>query len=161
MEQLTLFKPPYKYIIDSCSIFSQKANRTYRRQVHRSLWLKIEEYIRANIIIICSEISDEIRDKDIKTWLKMQQCVILEIDEDIQLNVRKIVTEHPEIIEFTGSSGTSSGDVFLLATAMKYDLAIITEENPQKPKKLPMISRNYGISTFNILELCEQEKWVL
>ena len=161
MEQLTLFKPPYKYIIDSCSIFSQKANRTYRRKVHRSLWLKIEEYIRANLIVICSEISDEIRDADIKTWLKMQQCVVLEIDEDIQLNVRKIVTEQPEIIEFTGSSGTSSGDVFLLATAMKYDLAIITEENPQKPKKLPMISRNYGISTFNIVELCEQEKWVL
>ena len=163
MEQLTLtlFKPPYKYIIDSCSIFSQKADRAYRRQVHRSLWLKIEEYIRTSLIVVCSEISDEIRDADIQDWLRKQQCVVLGIDEDIQLNVRKIVTEHPEIIEFTGGGGTSSGDAFLLATAMKYDLSIITEENPQKPKKLPMISRNYGISTFNIIELCEQEGWVL
>jgi len=161
MEQLTLFKPPYKYIIDSCPIFSQKANRTYRRQIHRSLWLKIEEYIRASIIVICSEISDEIRDADLKDWLKMHRCVILGIDEDIQLYVRKIVTEHPEIIEFTGGGGTSSGDAFLLATAMKYDLAIITEENPQKPKKLPMISKHYGVSTFSIIELCEQEKRIL
>ena len=87
MEQLTLFKPPYKYIIDSCSIFSQKANRTYRRQVHRTLWLKIDEYIRANLIVVCSEIFDEIRDSDIKDWLRIQQCVVLGIDEDIQLNV--------------------------------------------------------------------------
>ena len=70
MEQLTLFKPPYKYIIDSCSIFSQKPDRTYRRQVHNSLWEKIEECIRTNLIVICSEIFDEIKDEDIKKWLQ-------------------------------------------------------------------------------------------
>lgn len=161
MEQLTLFKPPYKYIIDSCSIFSQKPDRTYRRQVHESLWEKIEECIRTNLIVICSEIFDEIKDEDIKKWLQLHRCVVLEIDDDVQLNVRKIVTEHPEMIEFTGGGGTSSGDAFLLATAMKYHLSIITEENQQKAKKLPMISKNYGVSTFNIIELCEQEKWVL
>lgn len=161
MEQLTLFRPPYKYIMDSCSLFSQKPDRAYRRKVHKSLWEKIEEYIRTNLIVICSEISDEVKDEDIKNWLLLHRCVVLEIDDDIQFNVRKIVTEHPEMIEFTGGGGTSSGDAFLLATAMKYDLAIITEENPQKPKKIPMISKNYGIRTYNIIELCEQEKWVL
>ena len=93
--------------------------------------------------------------------MQLHRCVVLEIDDDVQFNVRKIVTEHPEMIEFTGGGGTSSGDAFLLATAMKYHLSIITEENPQKAKKLPMISKNYGVSTFNIIELCEQEKWVL
>ena len=74
--------------------------------------------------------------------------------------MRQIVTEHPKMIEFTGKSGTSSGDAFLIATAMKYDLAVITEENPDKETKIPKICQSYGIRAMNITELCEQENWI-
>ena len=79
--------------------------------------------------------------------------------KDIQNNVRKIVTENPKMIEFTGKSGTSSGDAFLIATAMKYGLIIITEENKDKQMKIPQISKKYGITSVNITSLCEMEQW--
>lgn len=63
------------------------------------------------------------------------------------------------MIEFTGKSGTSSGDAFLIATAMKYGLIIITEENKDKQMKIPQISKKYGITSLNITSLCEMEQW--
>ena len=110
-------------------------------------------------IVTCSEIFEEIKDKEIKEWIFSQQCTVLEIDDDIQNNVRKIVTENPKMIEFTGKSGTSSGDAFLIATAMKYGLIIITEENKDKQMKIPQISKKYGITSVNITSLCEMEQW--
>lgn len=160
MEQLTLFPPPWKYIIDTSAILSQKSNEAHRRNVYKEQWNRIDEYIRNKIIVTCSEIAEEVQDKPIQEWLLTQQCVILDIDDEVQNNVRKIVSEHPKMIEFTGGKGgSSSGDAFLIATAMKYNLAVITEENPDKPTKIPQICKCYGIAVLNITELCEQEGW--
>ena len=115
--------------------------------------------MRSHSIVTCSEIFEEIKDKEIKEWIFSQQCTVLEIDDDIQNNVRKIVTENPKMIEFTGKSGTSSGDAFLIATAMKFGLIIITEENKDKQTKIPQISKKYGITAVNITSLCEMEQW--
>ena len=160
MEQLTLFSQSWKYIIDTSAILSQKPNEAHRRNVYKGQWDRIDEYIRNGIIVTCSEIAEEVHEKSLQEWLLTQQCVILNIDEEVQKNVRKIVTEHPKMIEFTGGKGgSSSGDAFLIATAMKYNLAVITEENPDKPTRIPQICKCYRIATFNITELCEQEGW--
>lgn len=104
MEQMTLFdsERPYKYIMDTSSILSQKPGETHTRLVYKSQWERIEEYMRSHSIVTCSEIFEEIKDKEIKEWIFSQQCTVLEIDDDIQNNVRKIVTENPKMIEFTG-----------------------------------------------------------
>ena len=160
MEQMTLFTPPYKYLIDSSSILAQKPSDAFPRLVHKSMWAMIEKSIRDQIIVTCSEIEEEVKnDKTIGSWLGSQQCTILPIDEEIQLNVRKIVTECPKMISVAGGQGSSSGDAFLIATAMKYNLTIITEENKEKHYKIPWVCKKYGIQTVNITELCVTEGW--
>ncbi len=161
MKQLTLFKPPYKYLIDSSSIMAQKPTDGFPRQVHRSLWQMIEKSIEEKVIVTCSEIEEEVENDDVVgKWLGSKQCVILPIDDEIQRNVRKIVTEHPKMISFSGGGGSSSGDAFLIATAMKYNLAIITEENKDKHNKIPDICKYYGVQTMSITDLCIIEGWV-
>ena len=160
MEQMTMFPPPYKYLIDASSILAQKPTDAFPRLVHRSMWEKIEECIRKKSIVTCSEIEEEVKNDDVVgKWLSSQQCVILPIDDDVQLNVRKIVTEHPKMISFSGGQGSSSGDAFLIATAMKYNLMIITEDG-DKRNKIPSICRDYGIRTVNITGLCIAEGWI-
>ena len=159
MDQMTLFAPSYRYIIDTSSILSQKPTEPHRRQVYKSLWNKIDDYIKHGVIVTCSEVAEEIKDKSIKEWLHAQRCCILDIDIEIQLNVRKIVSENPKMIEFTNGKGTSSGDAFLIATAMKYGLIIISEENQDKPTKIPQISKSYGIESVKITGLCDKEHW--
>lgn len=160
MEQMTMFPPPYKYLIDTSSVFAQKPTDAFPRLVHRSMWEKIEESIREKRIVTCSEIEEEVKkDNVVGDWLGSQQCVILPIDDDVQLNVRRIVTEHPKMISFSGGQGSSSGDAFLIATAMKYNLAIITEEGDKK-NHIPDICQYYRIRTVNITGLCIAEGWI-
>lgn len=157
MEQMKLFEPPYKYIIDTSSILTQKENGTHRRRVYKSQWEKIDQYIADQIIVTCSEIADEIKDDEIKQWMKRRSCIVLPIDDGIQQNVTRIVNEHPKMLDFVGCK--SSGDAFLIATAMKYNLTVITEENPEKRDKIPQICKSYGINVLNITELCDTENW--
>ena len=145
MEQLSIFPTPYRYIIDTSAILSQKPNELHRRTVHKSQWEKIDELIRNHEIVMCSEIYDEVKDEEIKKLLTSLSCKVIEIDDDIQKYVRKIVTECPKLISFTERSGTSSGDAFLIATAMKYNLVIITEENKQKANKIPQVCQKFNL----------------
>ncbi|MBR4435665.1 MAG: DUF4411 family protein [Clostridia bacterium] len=160
MEQLTMFPPPYKYLIDASSIFAQKITDSMPRAVHNSMWKRIDESIREKTIVTCSEIEEEVHgDKVVGRWLIELQCDILQIDDEVQYNVRRIVTEHPQMIAFSSKNGSSSGDAFLIATAMKYGLIIITEENKTKNNKIPIICSDYGIRTVNLTELCIEEGW--
>lgn len=65
MEQMTLFdsERPYKYIMDTSSILSQKPGETHTRLVYKSQWERIEEYMRSNSIVTCSEIFEEIKNE--------------------------------------------------------------------------------------------------
>ena len=155
MEQMTLFTPPYKYIIDASSILSQKADRQYRRKVHKTLWDHIDQFVSEQIIVTCSEIAGEIKDEPIIAWMKKQNCLILPIDYDVQRCVCRIVNDHPKMLDFTGCK--SSGDAFLIATAMTYKLTVITEENPDNPNKIPQICKGYNIKAVNINEMCDLE----
>ena len=160
MEQLMLFDYPYKYLIDSCSLMAQKTDEDLPRQVHKSLWKMIDKCIEEQLIITSSEIEEEIsKDDIIGDWFRNTHCVVIQIDDEIQTNVRRIVTEHPGLIKFSGSKGSSSGDAFLIATAMKFKISIITEENKTKMNSIPNICAYYGINTFSITELCKKEGW--
>lgn len=157
MEQQTLLPPPYRYIIDTCSILSQKSDEPHRRNVYTTLWERIDELVIRQVIVTCSEIKDEVEEEPMQQWLAQHQCAVLDIDDNIQQFVAKVVTEHPELIDFKNDK--SSADAFLIATAMEYHLAVVTEENKDSPKKIPHICRAYGIPCYNITELAQQEGW--
>jgi len=153
--QESFFPRPYRYIIDTCSIISQKENEPHRRSVYSTLWQKIDELARSEVIVICSEIECELKDDTLQPWV--QQCTVLGIDFRIEQNVIKIVNEHPDLLNFV--NGQSSGDAFLIATAMLYGIAVITEESKVSPKKIPKICEAYNIPCYNVTELAENEGW--
>lgn len=156
-EQQTILPLPYRYAIDTCSIISQKPDEPHRRNVYSTLWERIDALVGEQVVVICSEIKSEVEDEELQQWIARHQCVVLDIDDDIQQFVVKVVTEHPELIDFKNAK--SSADAFLIATAMKYKLSVITEENKTSSKKIPKICEAYGIPCINITELAEKEGW--
>lgn len=157
MGQMTLFELPYKYIIDTSSLLTQKEGGSHSRRTFVTMWSNIENYIKENLIITCSEIVDEIQDPEIGEWLTSLPCTVIDIDNETQQNITKVVTSNPQLIEFRQNK--SSGDAFLIATAMKCNLTVITEENKTSPKKIPYVCQNLGVDCVNINELCERENW--
>ena len=108
-------------------------------------------------IVTCSEIIEEVNDDALKKWFVGLQGDILPIDDEVQENVKKVVTSNPQLVDF--KQVKSSGDAFLIATAMKYDLTVITEENKTGQKKIPFVCNSLGVPCVDILGLCEKEGW--
>ena len=98
-----------------------------------TLWQNIDEMVRLKAIVICSEIMDEVEDDELKLWLQQNGCEVLDVDSIIQQYVTKIVNEHPELLSF--SNIKSSGDAFLIATAMKYQIAVILKRIKRRQRK--------------------------
>lgn len=149
-----------KYIIDTSAILSQKSDEQYRRTVYRSLWNKIDEMVQEQEIMTCSETAAEVQDEDIKMWMVAQGMKVLPIDDDVQDNVREIVTRvNKDLVDF--KSNKSSGDAFLIATAKKYGLSVITEEAINSPKKIPFTCQKMGIKCMNLLGFMEENGMAL
>lgn len=143
------------YIIDTSAMLSQKPNEHYRRSIYRTLWNTIDTMVQERKILTCSEIAIEVQDESIQKWMTDCGMVILPIDDEVQDNVREIVTSvNAELVDF--KTGKSSGDVFLIATAKKYGLSVITEEAVISPKKIPFTCQKMGIRCVNILGFMEE-----
>lgn len=161
VSQTSLFKQPYRYLIDSCALISQKdKSEKHFGGVNKTLWENIDQLIHQRIIVSCSEIRDEINNKDdlVKDWFNTTGCYCFEIDNDIQTRVIEILKKHPKLVDF--GANKSSADAFLIATAMENNLTIITEESKLKQYKIPMICKALGVNCIDIYDLCEQESWV-
>lgn len=117
----------------------------------------MDELIEQKRIVTCSEIIEEVNDDDLKKWYIGLHGVVLPIDDDIQDNVKKVVTSNPQLIDF--KQVKSSGDAFLIATAMKYGLTVITEESKKGEKKIPYVCKSLNVPCIDILGLCEREGW--
>ena len=159
MEQLALFPPPYKYIIDTCSLLEQKDGRAYKKTVHKNLWANIEQLIKDKKIVVCREIADEIKDEDLQKYLPELGCEILEATAETQAKVVEVVN-NSQLLNYKNRGGQSSGDAFLIATAIVHNLIIITEEKKTDTKKIPMVAKQFDVESISINELCEKEGWV-
>jgi hypothetical protein len=51
----------------------------------------------------------------------------------------------------------SSGDVFLIATAINYDIDVITEVSKTTPYQISQICKVYNISCYNLTEFVKKE----
>ena len=149
-----------KYIIDTSAMLSQKSDEQYRRNVYKTLWTKIDEMVQDQEIVTCSETASEVLDEDIKDWMTSRGMQVLPIDDEVQENVREIVTiVNKDLIDFKDNK--SSGDAFLIATAKKYGLCVITEERSNSPKKIPFTCQKMGIKCLNMLDFMEENDMAL
>ena len=149
-----------KYIIDTSAMLFQKSDEQYRRTVYRSLWNKIDEMVKGHEIVTCSETASEVQDDDVKKWMVTQGMQVLPIDDEVQDYVREIVTTvNKDLVDFKANK--SSGDTFLIATAKKYGLTVITEEAANSPKKIPFTCQKMSIKCMNLLGFMEENGMAL
>lgn len=153
-----MVKQSYKFIIDTSAMLSQKDDEMFRRSVLRSQWAALDEMVRNEEIVTCSEIREEVQDESIKQWMIDCSMRVLPLDEEVQAHVRTVVKTNINLVDFKANK--SSGDAFLIATAMKYSLTVITNESKNSIKKIPHTCDLLGIPCINIIEFFEQQQFV-
>lgn len=155
---MVMGKQPYKFIIDTSAMLSQKGNEMFRRSVLKSQWASLDEMVKSEEIVTCSEIKDEVQDDSIRDWMRDCSMKVLPLDAEVQALVKKVVKTNTELVDFKANK--SSGDAFLIATAMKYGLTVITNENKASNKKIPYTCQMLSIPCVNIIEFFEQQQFV-
>lgn len=162
-QQLDLESLGYQYIMDICSILSQNDGFLYPRRVHVGLWREIDKLASERRLVVCSQIEKEVkrgaRDDLAKEWLNISGVRIIVESPGVQQCLRQIVNAQPKLLKFGDTRECSSGDAFLIATAMFYNLAIITEEKKTSPYIIPQVASSFGIKTYSLNELAEENGW--
>lgn len=159
--QGSLFSPPYRFIFDANVIFSQNPEfQPYPRSVNSEMWKRIDELVKEQVIVTCGQIAREVESRDdfAHQWFETCGIKVIEEDESIQRKVKLVVNDHPDMLKFRATK-TSSGDAFLIATAIEHDLTIVTQEKKTSPIKIPQIAACYGVQSVNLMEFCEMRGW--
>lgn len=159
-QQLEFESLGYQYIMDTCSILSQNDGFLYPRRVHVGLWREIDKLASERRLVVCSQIEKEVKRGALaKAWLNSSGVRVIVESPGVQQCLRQIVNAQPKLLKFGDTRECSSGDAFLIATAMFYNLAIITEEKKTSPYKIPQVASSFGIKTYSLNELAEENGW--
>lgn len=155
---MELRKYPYRYIIDTSAMLSQKEDESYRRTVLRSQWAALDEMVKKEEIVTCSELKIEVQDKSVLEWMEACGMKVLPIDQEIQEFVRKVVKTNTTLVDFKFNK--SSGDAFLIATAMKYGLTVISNEKKNAQTRIPFTCQLLNVPCLSIIDFFEDQHFI-
>ena len=150
------------YSIDSSALI-HAWRRAYRPKNFPSFWQHMDELIDEHRLKASIEVLTELKrkDDDIYEWCKeRREKLFVELDEETQDAVVALMANYPRLVDT--AKGRSGGDPFVIALAQStaIQMTVVTEENPGKTK-IPDVCLAEGIEVMKIVDLIEQEDWVL
>ena len=152
-----------RYSLDT-SAFLDGWRRYYPPKTFESLWNELIPGIIGRELVAIDRVRSELRrqDDDAYKWTQTQDGLFVPTDKPLQLRVREIVVEYPELTKTYKGGTRSGGDPFVIAFAEKQGLSVVTGEtlstNPKKPK-IPNVCHDLGIRTLSFLELIQEQGW--
>lgn len=149
------------YIIDASALIDANHNYNMKKSIFTPIWDRLSEMFESKTLLSSIEIFDEVRDTDLKKWLRTYKECFVPLSEKIQNNAIKILDKYPHMINVNKGqkAGSSSGDPFLVATAMSIpDSIIVTNEKSGGigSAKMPNVCHNYEIECINLLEFIDR-----
>jgi hypothetical protein len=129
-----------------------------------TLWSNIEAMIEVGMIRCVDVVKDELASKDDETyrWARAQRGLFAPLEQDVQLSVRRVLDEHPRLINV--GSGRSGADPFVIGLAMaRTASAVVTEEtaaNSRARPRIPDVCASLGVRCLRLVEFVEEQGWV-
>jgi len=157
------------YIIDSCSLVD--LNRHNPIDIFPSLWKKIGELIKSEMMISHIEVFNEITQQDDKLteWLKDYKQMFKGFSKKQADVVKKILSKYPSFVK---KDSRYDADPWLVALAKEiqdnpqknlfYSIKrlVVTEESMKGNKvKVPFVCKEFGIDCINRIEMIRHEGW--
>ena len=155
------------YCIDTSALIDLW-RRKYAPDVFRSLWEEIQKLISQGRLIAPQEVLEELKkqDDELLKWAKEHKGMFRDLDNEQQLQVRKILKKFPKLID--ENKETPDADPFVIALAMSKGWKVVTSEqpvdlntNPDARSKIPNVCEYFNVKCiYQLLEFFREEKWV-
>ncbi len=157
------------YIIDSCSLID--LNRHNPIDIFPSLWKKIGELIKSEMMISHIEVFNEItqQDDNLAEWLKDYKQMFRNFSKKQSEIVKDILKKYPSFVK---KESKYDADPWLVALAKEiqdnpqknlfYNIKrlVVTEESMKGNKiKVPFVCKEFGIDCINRIEMIRHEGW--
>jgi hypothetical protein len=130
-----------EYSIDT-SVMLEAWRRYYPPDIFPKWWGLFEEAIdngivRSSEIILLNDLSK--KDDDVYAWAKNHKKLFIQIDDKIQIEVSRILSSYPRLVE--NKKGRSASDPFVIALAKLNNAIVVTCEKTYKQNRQTEYSR--------------------
>ena len=141
------------YVIDACALIDAAQHYNMSKQSFAHIWEALEGLFEKGMLISCSEIMDEIKDDDLKQWVKHHKEYFLPLTRELQEKTTEVLTRFPNLIKIRSTSN-SNADPFLIATALLQSGSVVTNEKlgneTARDYKIPNVCQALGIPYLNL-----------
>lgn len=150
-----------KYCLDTSTIL-KAWNETYRIENFPSFWDHFDECLYKGLFISPMEVFFEIKDKDLKHYLKKRKNTLFVKEKiELQQELRELLAQYPEILK--GCKNTYSADSWVIALAKYTNTTIISEEEEPDLKsnklKIPNVCIKLNIRCLKISGMIQELGW--
>jgi Domain of unknown function (DUF4411) len=155
-------RPSMIYCIDTSSLIAAWYER-YKPNRFPKLWEQLDELIEATRLVSSSLVLRECnkqRSEELHGWLKPRDAMFLAPDEAVQGQVDLIVNTYQGLV--SAGKEKFQADPFVIALAKVWGYTVITEETgPTSLAKIPGVCGALKVPCINLMQLIDQEDWVL
>ena len=148
------------YSVDSSALI-HGWRRIYRPKNFGFVWDRLAVLIDEDRFKASVEVYNDLKKKDdeLFNWCKERQGkLVVDIDDNIQVHVARIMTAYPRLVDTV--KGRSGSDPFVIALAASANpaMTVVTEEFAGKVR-IPDVCNAENIGFCGLADLIEREDW--
>lgn len=141
------------YVIDACALIDTAQQYNMSKKSFSHIWDTLGDLFEAGILVSCTEIMEEIKDEDLKEWVKKHKNCFCPLTKELQEKTTEVLAQFPNIIRIRSTSN-SNADPFLVATALLKNGSVVTNEKlgdeKTKDYKIPNVCQSLGVPYMNL-----------
>lgn len=149
-----------KYVIDSSVLIDMKH---FYPRIFPSLWVKINELVKAKNLISVREAYNEIIERDdfLSEWAKENEQIFDNPSSEEYKTISDIMAKHKELVKNDSiRGGKPVADPFLIAKAFYHKSILITNESlTPNAHKIPNICKELDVNYMNLEKFMINEGW--
>mgnify|MGYP003602747825 CR=1 FL=1 len=158
------------YVVDTSALIKLESTFPPNNIVFNALWEEIEEMISYRQFVTIDFVEEEINNYEgkelfLQSWIKKyKKLLVKETDIDTFNEARPIIKEEYVTGFFDAKKlalGKEEADPYLIAYCKVHKCVLITNENQNKPNKIPAVAKKNGVRCINIYDFLEERGLIL
>jgi hypothetical protein len=148
------------YSVDSSALI-HGWRRIYRPKNFGLVWERLAGLVENDRFKASIEVYNDLEKKDdeLFKWCKeRKEKMFVEIDNDLQTHVARIMAAHPRLVDTVKGRSGSDPFVIALAATTKPPMVVVTEEYSGKTR-IPDVCEAEKIEYCGLADLIEREDW--